>query len=230
MILLISNINVLIVEDDPMVADIHKRFVSALDGFKVVGEAKDGSEALKILKSQKVDLMILDIYMPKLDGIDTLKEIRRKQTDVDVILITAAQETDTLKDVIRFGAFDYIIKPFRFERFQAVMMSYKKYHNKMKNLSKDFSQADIDNVFIYKNKKNKLLLPKGLQESTLKRVVKHLKNGKGPLSAAKLAEIIGISRVTARRYLEYLVTLGYAVVQPKYKKVGRPSNYYKLVK
>lgn len=223
-------INVLIVEDDPMVMDIHKRFISTVEGFKVVGEANNGSDALIILEEKDIDLVILDIFMPKLDGIETLKKIRESESDVDVILITAAQEGNIIKEVIRFGAFDYIIKPFKFERFKAALDSYKKYLKKISNSSVEFSQEDVDAVLTRKNKeKDFISLPKGLQPFTLKKITNYLKNSEKPLSADEVANLSGVSRVTARRYLEYLVATGRAVIQPQYQEIGRPINNYILI-
>lgn len=223
-------INVLIVEDDPMVMDIHKRFISSVEGFEILGEAHNGSDALKILKKKDIDLVILDIFMPELDGIETLKKIREGENDVDVILITAAQEGGIVKEVIRLGAFDYIIKPFTFERFKASLDSYKRYLKKMRNMAEEFSQEDVDDVFTRKDKNKVFLkLPKGLQDTTLKKIISYLKNSEKPLSADEVANLSGVSRVTARRYLEYLVATGRGVVQPKYQEVGRPINNYKLL-
>lgn len=213
-----------------MVMDIHQRFTSTIEGFKVEGEAGNGSEALKILEEKDIDLVILDIFMPELDGIETLKKIREFQNDVDVILITAAQEGNIVKEVIRFGAFDYIIKPFKFERFKAALDSYKKYLEKISDSSAEFSQEDVDDVFTHKNKKKDFInLPKGLQSNTLKKITNYLKNSEKPLSADEVANLSGVSRVTARRYLEYLVATGRAVIQPQYQEIGRPINNYKLI-
>ncbi|NPV44434.1 MAG: response regulator [Firmicutes bacterium] len=227
---MLKSINVLIVEDDPMVMDIHKRFISSIEGFKIAGEAFKGSDALKIMEHKEVDLVILDIFMPELDGIETLKKIRENGDDVDVILITAASEGNIIKEVVRFGAFDYIIKPFKFERFKSALDSYKRVFEKMNCGSCEFSQEDIDNVFIPKSKKSMHNpLPKGLQTATLKNIVGYLKNSRVPLSADEVAGLSGVSRVTARRYLEYLIASGRAVVEPCYREVGRPVNKYRLM-
>ena len=99
-----ERINVLIVEDDPMVLDIHKRFISSIEGFQISGTARNGSMAIKALDNKAIDLVILDIYMPVLDGIEVLKRICQTGKDVDIILITAAQEGNTVKEVVRYGA------------------------------------------------------------------------------------------------------------------------------
>lgn len=225
-----KNINVLIVEDDPMVADIHKKFLLSMEGYKVIGVAYKGSDALELLETKTVDLVILDIFMPELDGLATLQKIREKRNDVDVILITAAQEGNIIKEVLRYGAFDYIVKPFKFARFKAALDSYQSLFQKINSNVDQFSQEDIDTIFVAKREKGQINhLPKGLQFATLERIINDLRNNQLPLSADEVASLSGVSRVTARRYLEYLVASGRAVIEPVYREVGRPINKYKLL-
>lgn len=165
-----------------------------------------------------------------MDGIETLKRIREKGDDVDIILITAAQEGNIIKEVMRFGAFDYIIKPFTFERVKAALDSYRQLFERINFGTPCFNQKDVDRTFIPKVKNvDKRLLPKGLQHATLHTVVNQIKKNERALSAEEIANLTGISRVTARRYLEYLVSCGRASVEPHYQKVGRPINKYKLL-
>ena len=87
--------SVLIVEDDPMVAMINEQFVSRHKDFTVVEKCSDGESALQYLEGNKVDLVIMDVYMPVMDGFETLRQIRKKQIEVDVIMVTAANEADS---------------------------------------------------------------------------------------------------------------------------------------
>ena len=114
-------IRVLIVEDDPMVADINTRFTEAVKGFTVVGAARDGQEALRLLAECKPDLVILDVYMPHLDGLSVLATLRQEAAEVDVILITAANDSESVRLARQGGAIDYIIKPFKFDRYQRTL-------------------------------------------------------------------------------------------------------------
>jgi len=224
-------IYVFIVEDDPMVMEIHKRFIHSTDGFIIGGTASDGLEAIDLLEecSTSVDLVILDIYMPELDGIETMRKIRQARKNVDIIIISAAHEAEIVKKVIRFGAFDYIVKPFTYERFKQSLESFRFYFEK--SMSPDLSQEDIDSLFsIKKSGGQSRILPKGLNPFKLKNIIQLLKERDNPLSADEAAELAGVSRVTARRYLEYLVSSGKAVMEPCYGEVGRPVNKYKILR
>lgn len=224
----LKDISILIVEDDPMVMDIHKRFISSIDGFRVAGAAGNGSDAIKMLDRLDIDLIILDIYMPEIDGIEVLKKARQKGKDLDIILITAAQEVNTVKEVVRYGAFDYIIKPFKYERFKKALVSYREHYYAMNSVADRVSQKDIDNMFEQRRIDSKQCLPKGIQPETLSMVIDILKNSGDSLSAEQMARMTSVSRVTARRYLEYLVSTGRACVEPCYRDIGRPINKYRL--
>ncbi len=223
-----EDIRILIVEDDPMVLDIHKKFISTIEGFKVIDTAPNGDIAIKILKKKDIDLIILDIYMPEIDGIEMLKRVRRAGKDIDIIMITAAQEGNIIKEVVRYGAFDYIIKPFKYERFKNALVAYQRHFETINRMKEEFSQRDVDNMFKQKREEPKQWLPKGIQYKTLKSVINALNSNGNGLSAEEIARIVSISRVTARRYLEYLVSIGKAHVEPSYRDIGRPINKYNL--
>ena len=224
------NIKVLVVEDDPMVSDIHKKFINSIDGFQVAGLASRGKEAIEFLEKNDINLIILDIFMPVMDGIETMVRIRESEKDVDIILITAAMEGDTVKKCLRFGAVDYILKPFKYERLCASLENYKKMYQARHEYSDKYAQSDIDNLLLTaRDIAGSSELPKGLQNSTLEKVIEKMKDFDSPLSADELASICGISRVTARRYLEYLVYYGKAVIEPQHLKVGRPVNKYRYL-
>src|SRR6056297_28352 len=223
-------ISVFIVEDDPMVMEIHKRFIMSTDGFCIAGTASDGLQAIEFLEMDPVsiNLVILDIFMPEMNGIETMRRIQQARKNVDIIIISAAHEAETVKKVVRYGAFDYIVKPFTYERFRKALDSFRSYFEKA--MSEDLSQEDIDSMFsMKKNGGHAKILPKGLNEFKLKKIIQLLTENKHPISADETAELAGVSRVTARRYLEYLVSSGNAVVEPFHREVGRPVNKYKLL-
>ena len=223
-------VSVLIVEDDPMVMEIHKRFVLSTEGYSIAGTACDGLQAIRYLEDKEaaVDLVILDIFMPELDGIETLRKIRQARKNVDIIMVSAAHESETIKKVIRYGAFDYIVKPFTYERFRRSLDSFRAYHHKA--MSSALSQEEIDSIFSMRREvENRRALPKGLNSRKLDRIMELMKKKGVPLSADETAELAGVSRVTARRYLEYIVSTGKGVVEPSYREVGRPVNKYKLL-
>jgi two-component system response regulator DctR len=225
-----DGIRVLIAEDDPMVAEIYRKFLTSIKGFCVAGQAPDGETALRMLRERRVDLLILDIFMPELNGIETLKTLRARGDGVDVIVISAAQEIETVNDVIRAGAFDYIVKPFVFERFRAALESYKIFHERVKKGNRKCTQEEVDDLYRLRRKNRVCHLPKGLNTLTLTKVQKLLETEDRPVSAESAASAIGVSRVTARRYLEYLAAQGEAVVERSYGDVGRPVNTYRLIR
>ena len=126
-----KELRVLIVEDDPMVADINRKFTEAVIGFVVAGTARNGQEALLLLEKEKPDLLILDVYMPEVDGVSVLSLLRKSDIPVDVIMVTAAGDTETVARIMRQGVIDYIVKPFKFERYRAALESYLEFRKKL---------------------------------------------------------------------------------------------------
>ena len=227
-----SVIKVIIVEDDPMVSEIHSRFLNSLEGFSIAGIAANGKEALALLQQRAADLVILDVYMPELGGIETLRLIRETGRDLDIIMITAAQEGEVIKEASRLGVFAYLIKPFTYERFTHTLESYRHFYRKIKDKSEVFSQEEVDSVFKASEQGEQTDLPKGLHSATLKKTAAFMQASSAKregVSATELGDFLGVSRVTARRYLEYLVSSGRAVVEPAYQQWGRPVNRYRLI-
>ncbi|OLN29041.1 response regulator [Desulfosporosinus metallidurans] len=225
-------INLILVEDDPMVMSVNESFILRVGGFQIVNSARTGRLALELIEKHKPRLVILDVYLPDMSGIQILKELRRQGTPTDVIMITAADEVNIVQDAIRFGVVDYIIKPFKFERIKAALEKYKAYSNKFRD-QRIIDQEQLDNLtrmnsFPVLNNPDSDVLPKGLREITLKQVITFLGNGKQGYSAEEVAEGVGLARVTARRYLEYLGKNGRVCLESQYGSVGRPVNIYKV--
>ena len=134
-------IDVLIVEDDPMVAAVHRQFIAEIPGFVVAGVVSGGREALEFLSRHKVRLVILDIFMPGMDGVTTLQKIRETNGTVGVIVVSASRDTNTVNAVLKAGAFDYIIKPFVFERIQTSLRAFEQLETR---LNRGAAQIDQD--------------------------------------------------------------------------------------
>lgn len=224
-------IDVLVVEDDPMVADIQQNYVNSVPGFRVAGIVGNGLKALEFLKKRPVRLVILDIFLPGLDGVGTLEKIREGGGNVDVIIISASRDKSTVSRTIQAGAFDYIVKPFAFERIKAALDAFRQMVMRLSEGSSQVDQEDIDSLLQTRNRKNvRTALPKGLNPRVLEKTEELLRLEGRPLSAVEAAEAMGVSRITARRYLEYLVASGGAVMEREYHEVGRPINKYSGVK
>ncbi|MDM5338343.1 response regulator [Fictibacillus enclensis] len=222
-----NSIDVLLIEDDPMVLEINRAFIEKVSGFKVTGMAANGAEGLKKIKKLQPDLVVLDIYMPKQDGIHTIHEIRKQKSKVDVIVISAANDRQTIQTMLQQGAVDYIIKPFKFERIKQALERYKEYRLQL-NTQGEMSQKEVDALLsvatISERKQEEI--PKGLSQNTLMQIIGFLKDQSGGKSSEEVAEGVGIARVTARRYLEYLEKTGEIKLDVQYGGVGRPINRY----
>ncbi|MFL0247770.1 response regulator [Candidatus Clostridium stratigraminis] len=105
-----TEINVLIADDHELIREGLKKLISLEDDLKLVGEACNGEEALKIIKYIKVDVMVLDFNMPKLNGIEVMKMLKEKGKDIKVIILTIENERRTLNNAIEMGADGYVLK------------------------------------------------------------------------------------------------------------------------
>jgi len=222
-------IQVVIVEDDYRIGNIHEEFVNKVDGFQVVGKALNGKEALKLVEEYDVDLLLLDIYMPDVLGTNLMTEIRKINLKIDVIIISAATEKDIIEDAIRLGAFDYIIKPVKMKRFIDTLERYKKMRKRLEDkqtvdqdlLDRFFGHTESDDM-----EEDVVVTPKGIDPLTLKKVEDVINQTSEGITAEEMGNLVGASRTTARRYLEYLISEGRLVAELEYGAVGRPERKY----
>ncbi|EHK2328233.1 response regulator [Clostridium perfringens] len=217
---------ILIVEDDPMVALINKRFLENM-GFKdILGPVQTEEEIIKVLDEENIDLILLDVYLPKKNGIDILKSLRYKKYLTDVIMITAANSVEEVKRAFAYGVTDYLVKPFEFERFEEAVNKYKQKNNLL-NKREALSQQDID--VISKSLEEKVELPKGLNQKTLDRVMEFLKENQGKVwTLREIAYELKISNVTIKKYMDYLEDVKKVNVTLTSGNVGRPEYKYTL--
>ncbi|WLR53295.1 response regulator [Bacillus tianshenii] len=214
-------------EDDPMVQEVNKQFIERVEGFKVVGIASNGVEGVKMVHALKPDLAVIDIFMPDQDGLETISYLRNEEHPIDVIAVTAANDMETVRRVLQHGAVDYIMKPFKFERIKQALENYNQYRRTLHTNTK-ISQAELDSLLHNKTYENRETLPKGLNAVTLNKIVLYLSNIDYAVSAEEVAEGVGLARVTARRYLEYLEKVGKVQITIQYGGVGRPVNRYMI--
>jgi response regulator of citrate/malate metabolism len=220
-------IKIIIVDDDPMVADLNKAYVESIEGFKVEKILNNGEDALKYLETNNVDLILLDVYMPRLSGIKLLEEMRKRSILTDVILVTAARESHHIDEVLKLGAFDYLIKPFEYERIKKSLETYLLRHKLLEN-KQTFKQEDVDQITSKSFKVTTNSLQKGLHQKTLDRICKFMEDHSERFySSEEVADETRLSRVTIRKYLDYLVSIDKIVTEIEYKAVGRPGNLYK---
>jgi two-component system CitB family response regulator len=229
------DIEVLIVEDDLRIAEIQKRFLEQIEGFQTVGIAASYLEAKTLLDILQPDLLLLDVYFPDMNGIDLLKETKQQSKQIDVIMITATKEINRVQEAISIGVFDYIIKPVVFERFRQSLLRYKEYYGNFLQLGKDnthVTQQQVDKLLrkVADGAGNeKSYLPKGIDPLTLEKVMEVLGKVEYGLTAESVAKEIGVSRTTARRYLEHLVYNESIEADLSYGTVGRPERVYMIL-
>ncbi len=224
-----TEIRVLVVEDDPRNADLHRRFAAKVPGFSVVGMASDYAEAVEQAEVLEPDLILLDLYLPQGNGLELLQQLRADGSQVDVILITAAREADTLQNALRGGVFDYIIKPVVFARFEESLQKYAAFRLRLTGETA-LEQADVDHLLHGRAAGPSTPqgdVPKGIDPLTLEKIQAVFpKDQPAALSAEAVGTQLGVSRSTARRYLEYLVSAGFLEADVQYGTVGRPERKY----
>ena len=220
--------DVLIVDDDFMVAEIHRRFVEQVDGFRAVAVARTGTEALTAARELQPDLILLDVYLPDMTGLNVLQQLRSQGNRVGVIMITAARELDTVSAALDGGAADYLIKPFEFPQLQAKLEAFAARADALES-GRGVDQSLIDSLFGGPAMAaGQELLPKGLGVETGRLVLAAVRDG-GEVSAAECAESVGISRVSARRYLEHFLNTGVLEIRLQYG-AGRPERRYRVAR
>lgn len=219
-------IRTLVVDDDPMTASIHRSYVERVQGFEVVGEAHSGAEALELVRRLQPELVLLDVYLPDMSGLDVLRSLRAGASPrIDVIAVTAAKDVNTLRSAIHGGVIHYLVKPFFFDALRERLEAYAALHGRLERL-RNPEQEDIDHVFSLLRAHGRKALPKGISAPTLALVVEALRAG-GEVTAVEVAERAGVSRGTARRYLEYLAATGACELALRYGATGRPEHLYR---
>jgi len=222
---------VLVVDDDFAVAVLHRGFVEAHGGFEVVGLAHTGAEALRLADDTRPDLVLLDIYLPDMTGIDVLSGLRnRAHGELDVIAITAARELETVRAAMAGGVLHYLVKPFTAKVLHERLDDYLRHREEIRRTERstgDLDQRQVDRLLSApRTARTAAELPKGLSRRTMELVARTLSERGSSMSALEVAETVGMSRVSARRYLEHLVRVDRAVVEPRYGAAGRPENRY----
>ncbi len=223
-----DEVTVLVVDDDFMVARIHTQFVERTEGFVVVGVASTGQAAIDDVARLRPDLVLLDVHLPDMSGIDVLRRLRGGGDDVGVLVVTAAREADTVRAAASGGAVHYLVKPFDYDDLRVRLESFRAAHLALSGSGAPGQRA-IDAVFgAAVAPAPAASLPKGLSPETAEAVRAALREA-GELSAAECADVVGMSRVSARRYLEHFVARGSVVVRLQYGGAGRPERRYRVV-
>ncbi|MFF5991363.1 response regulator [Prauserella flavalba] len=222
-------INVLVVEDDPVAADAHRQYVERVAGFTVAGVVHSGSEAVRFCGRHPVDLVLLDFYLPDTHGLAVCQALRAAGAQVDVIAVTSARDLAVVRAAVSAGVVQYLLKPFTFASLRDKLERYAQFREHIAKPGEVSGQADVDRMLATLRTPDHGSLPKGMSGATLDAISAVLAETGDGLSAAAVATATGVSRVTARRYLEYLADNGLAERKPHYGSVGRPEVRYSPV-
>ncbi|NDL55534.1 response regulator [Phytoactinopolyspora mesophila] len=217
----------LVVEDDPRIADAHARYVQRVRGFTVAGIAHSGAEALRFPRLDDVDLVLLDFYLPDMTGLDVCRTLRAHGRTVDIIAVTSAHDIEIVRSAVAHGIVQYLLKPFTFAAFRDKLERYAEFRQRLQSGGRTAAQQDVDRALAALRGTAGGPLPKGMSTETLEAVTTQLRRASHGLSASEMGELLGTARVTARRYLEFLVEKGSVSREPRYGQTGRPEQLYR---
>jgi len=225
---------VLVVEDDPMVMRLNVEFLNRIDGIHLVAQCEDLPAARDMLTREPVDLLLLDVYLREDNGLSLVRDLRRQARDIQIVLITAASEMETVREAKHLGVSDYLVKPFEFERFKDALTRCLDTHQRLSRLPARAHQRDLDALFRRESTADQPArpgdLPKGLTANSLSQVAKAAIEQEGtPFTTEALSENTGMSRVSVRKYLKHLVDRGILEESFHYGQIGRPSFTYRCL-
>ncbi|MFD9878734.1 response regulator [[Kitasatospora] papulosa] len=219
-------IRVLVVEDDPVAADAHQLYVGRVPGFEVAAVAHSRAEAVRALDRTEVDLLLLDLYLPAGPGRQRLVTLGAAGPGADLSGVTSARDLAVVREGVSLGVVQYVLKPFTYPTLRDRLVRYAEFRAAAGEAS---GQEEVDRALGALRVADPVMLPKGLSGPTLEAVTRALREAPDGVTAATAGEGLGISRITARRYLEHLVTVGRAARRPSYGQVGRPELHYHWV-
>lgn len=221
------SVRVLVVEDEELAAEAHATYVGRVPGFELAGVAHSATDAMRLLQRDDVDLVLLDMHLPDGHGLGLLQRLRAEGRTVDVIAVTSARDSEVVRRAVSQGVVLYLLKPFTFAAFRGKLEQYAEFRARLESAPGDVVQDDVDQVFgALRSRPTGEAVPKGMSLDSLRQVVEALRDAPDGLSAAEAAAAIGVSRVTARRYLEHLADEGRVTRSPRYGGTGRPEVGY----
>ncbi|MDO4549317.1 MAG: response regulator, partial [Clostridia bacterium] len=213
-------ITAIIAEDDPIVALFNQHFLSRFNEIEIVSVFFNGKQALEYLLSNSVNLAVVDITMPGMNGTQLVREARERGVTTDFIVVTAANDIAHIDEMVRYGIVDYLIKPFTMERFSAAITKYLA-KNRLFTGKRELSQGEIDRI-IGKDTPETSALPKGMQEATMNTLLGCIRqSGNARHTCESISRETSLSKVTVRRYLNYLVKSGVLNSEVDYETGGR---------
>ncbi|MFD1384888.1 response regulator [Rhodanobacter aciditrophus] len=220
--------SVLIVEDDPQASYTLEQAINQHPLFNVIAAAESLAEATMHL-AHRPDLVLLDITLPDGSGMSLLREIRQTDITTSVIMTTAERESSTVAQAIQHGVVDYLVKPLRLSRVHQALNDFAAFQSKLDS-AESVDQLQIDELMRKNTTQNRTRkTPKGIDSKTLATMMEHIKSRTEPFSAQEIGNDLELSRITARRYLEYLEEQGMVSMSLNYNTGGRPKQLYHVV-
>jgi response regulator of citrate/malate metabolism len=224
-----TSVRVLVVDDEPLIAEAHAAYTTKVAGFEVAATAHTAQEAMAALRTAPVDLVLLDLNLPDRNGLDLCRALRASGSGVDVLVVSSARDLASVRAAVSLGVTHYLLKPFTFATFREKLLGYARYRAQMRATDEVAAQHEIDRALAVLRGAPQDSLPKGLDVTTLDLVLGALREATPDTgrSANEVAARIGTSRVTARRYLEHLADTGQVFRSPRYGSPGRPEVEYR---
>ena len=222
-------IRVIVVEDDPLVAQLNAAYLSRIDGFQVTGVFTNSLDALTSLRENPVELAIVDVYMPVCTGVELLRRVRSEQLPTAIIMVTAATEMPVVEEALRLGIEDYIIKPFSYDRLRDSVLRFRDKTSLVRHTDRA-SQDMVDRLLGNQPARPpEKVLPKGLNAKTLESIREVLfREPDGNHTCESISAASGLSRVTVRHYLNYFIETGFLTSAIDYETGGRPRVLYRV--
>ena len=220
-------LHVLVVEDEPIAAEAHTAYVERVPGFTVAATVGTSQAAMQALQERQVDVVLLDMNLPDRHGLEVIRAMRAGGHQADVIALTSARDLEVVRAAVSLGVVQYVLKPFVFATLRERLLAYRAYREQVQGAVQVGTQAEVDEVIGGLRAAAEARLPKGMGEELLSRVSRALREADRGVSATELGEAVGVSRVTARRYAEFLCESRLAVRRSRYAGAGRPEVEYR---
>lgn len=225
-------LKVLIAEGDPLLQKLYSDLVAGEEAFAVMKCVSTGEELFTAMRAGTADLILLDLYLREFDALSGLEQLRKEFPRTDYIVASSGEKPELVRNALCQGVFEFLIKPFSFERLRFALRNYQIYHHSLTARTRPWRQEDLDTLVSMKSRApewaNNRAIPKGLQAQCLNDVENLLRANNDTFSAQEVGDSLGFSRSTARRYLEFLTLSERVIVEYAYRKVGRPEKRYRM--